>query len=131
MAGDTFICENCGNPLGIKLIRDHRVDIHPLRLGTISRIAIHRTETKEVEYCIMIKCEKCGGSLSINSKGVLECPTCSSIKRSLLLESVTLNSLTYYRVLKSENVITARILSKEDVESLNKRGIHVTIEGGV
>ena len=65
MAGDTFLCKNCGIPLGIKQVRDHRIDIHPLRLGSIDRIAIHRTESKEVEYSVTIKCESCKANTEI------------------------------------------------------------------
>jgi len=59
MAGDTLRCEKCDNALGIKQITDSRVDINPLMQGVIEKITIHRTETKEVEYAITIKCQAC------------------------------------------------------------------------
>ena len=65
MSGDTFKCEKCENPLGLKSIAADRVDIHPLMQGTIERITIHRTETREVEYTVVIKCNLCKANTEI------------------------------------------------------------------
>ena len=65
MPGDTFKCEKCDTSIGIKSIRDDKVEITPLMQGTVERITIHRTETREVEYTVVIKCGSCKANTEI------------------------------------------------------------------
>ena len=66
--GDTLFCEKCQKPLGIKRIQDHKIDISPLVRGTIKKVTIHRTCTKEIEYTIRIRCGSCGTNTEIKRK---------------------------------------------------------------
>ena len=75
-----------------------------------------------------MKCSICQGPLSINSKGLLSCPTCSGIKKKLTLGKITYNNFTFYKVLKSTNIVADDYLTSEEVDKFIKKGIEVYLK---
>ena len=74
-----------------------------------------------------MKCSICGGPLSVNKRGQLECPQCSGVNKKLTVQKFSYNNFEAYKVTKATNVVADEILLPEEVEELIKKGVEVKI----
>ena len=73
-----------------------------------------------------MKCPKCQGALSVNTKGQITCPICDNLPRRIDLIQVTINDFSYYKIKKVKNFkVEDTVLLSEDVQKLIDQGVEV------
>ena len=75
-----------------------------------------------------MKCPNCGSNLTINSKGILECPVCSNIERKIEATRIRYNDFEFFKVIKAENITSDMYLLADDIEDLVKKGVKIVIK---
>jgi hypothetical protein len=75
-----------------------------------------------------MKCKTCGGPMSINAKGNIECPKCSKITSKLTIQKYTHGSFYFFKSIKAVNIIVDEFLLPEEVQALIDKGVEVNIK---